>query len=107
MARIERLDAPYTSDGRSTDRDGHAKFGALEPGRYAASVDDPATRASRREEFSLASCQIAEVTLTLPQSELPLAVAGGVRDAEGKPLSWLWVTICVDGREEARLALDR
>ena len=72
-----------------------------------ASVDDPATRASRREEFSLASCQIAEVTLTLPQSELPLAVAGGVRDAEGKPLSWLWVTICVDGREEARLALDR
>ncbi|HUR27823.1 MAG TPA: carboxypeptidase-like regulatory domain-containing protein, partial [Planctomycetota bacterium] len=106
MARVERLDPPFASSGRSTDREGAAKFSVLEPGRYAASVDDPATRTSAREEFQVARGQIADVRLDLPASQLPLAVGGGVRDAEGKPLSWMWVSICVDGREEARLALD-
>ncbi|HTF87344.1 MAG TPA: carboxypeptidase-like regulatory domain-containing protein [Planctomycetota bacterium] len=107
MARLERLDAPFTSVGRSTDHEGTASFQPLEPGRYAASVEDPSTHSSTREEFSIASCQMADVRLTLPGSELPLAVAGSVRDAEGKPITWLWVSICVDGREEARLQPDR
>ncbi len=107
MARLERLDAPVSSVGRSTDREGSAKFSSLEPGRYAASVEDPSTHSSTREEFRIASCQVADVRLSLPVSELPLAVAGSVRDADGRPITWLSVSICVDGREEARLATDR
>ena len=45
--------------------------------------------------------------LTLPPCELPLAVAGHVRGADGRPITWLRVSICVDGREEARLTPDR
>jgi hypothetical protein len=106
MARLERVDVPSGSSGRSTDRQGLAKFKPLEPGRYAASAQDPSTGSLARKEFDLLRCQMAEVQLELPPSELPRAIAGSVRTLDGRPVTWLTLSICVDGREEARVPTD-
>ncbi len=106
MARIEQIDPPYARVGRTTDADGTARFMPIEPGRYVASAEDPSSGSSAREEFTIARCQIADLRLKMPPSDLPLAVAGHVRAANGAAISWLWVSICVDGCEEARIAPD-
>ncbi len=106
MARIEQIDPPYARVGRTTDADGTARFLPIAPGRYVVSAEDPSSGSSAREEFTIARCQIADLRLKIPPSDLPLAVAGQVRAADGKPVSWLWVSICVGGCEEARIAPD-
>ncbi len=106
MARLEQIDPPYARVGRTTDADGTARFLPIEPGRYVASAEDPSSGSSAREEFTIARCQIADLRLKMPPSDLPLAVAGRVRAADGTAISWLWVSICVGGCEEARIAPD-
>jgi hypothetical protein len=106
MARLERLDPPYGRMGRSTDHEGKALFSPLEPGRYSASAEDPSTGAGIAAEFLLTQGQLFETRLTLPASALPLAVAGSVRDSRGRAVDWLWVSVCVEGREEQRLPTD-